>query len=193
MSKGPWKNRNVKRVNGKFVSLKDSAVDGNAGHDGAKPSLKVEPVSPPGVGDGSIPPPLPPLSGPPSGTVGSQPTPAAPTLNMNDEALKVALGKIFCNTTNGLAYWANKVTEPKGIRIEFEKVEPEMGSLWGEFALPVLKLWMPKLQDDPKWALGVVTVMILGGKIKVIKVHLQGVPNAGNTSPSENGSSQNQN
>lgn len=83
--------------------------------------------------------------------------------------MAVALGKTFCSTTDGIARAINGMLKNSSVRIEFEPVSPEEGELWGTFALPVLKEYFPKLQEDPKITLVVMTVMILGGKVKISK------------------------
>lgn len=120
----------------------------------------------------------PPLSGPqplpplpkitePAAPVSAPVTAPAPTLN--DDKLKEGLAKVFISGTDGLAKGVNLVLDyfpDSDFEIEFERVSEGEGALWAEFAFPVLKEYLPNMQNRPVQALTFFTIAILSGKIK---------------------------
>lgn len=102
------------------------------------------------------------------------------------DALKSSLGGAFCSTVQGLANLVNYGLRNSPYRVEFTPVDSAEGEVWAECALPVFKAYFPKLQEDPKVLLVVVTVMILSGKIKIKKVEVHNVGNSNGSSADKN-------
>lgn len=163
MSKGPWK----KRKNSPDVD----------------PGIKLDSPAPILNGDShpsDILPPLPPLSplgsaspnpGPPAG---GAPSPAAPFMDSN----KLGIAKVFVSSTKAVENILNLSFSWSPYSFQLKEVSQEEGELWAEFALPVLKKYFPKFEQQPEWVLAVVTVGILGGKLKIIK-RVTEAPNVG--------------
>lgn len=125
------------------------------------------------------PPPLPPIAPPePVPSVVAPPPPIVPVAApSSDEKLKDGLAKVFCSATKGLANGLNLALKTTDYEILIDDVSEGESVLWAEFALPVLKTWMPNLQAEPMKACAVFTILILSGKIKVKKKEVS--PNVG--------------
>ncbi len=125
---------------------------------------------------GAPPPPLAPLGTPPpqlrpelSGT----PPPMADSGGLSDQKLKEGLASVFQSGTAGLANAVNLVIKGTLYRVEFSPPSDGESALWSEFALPVLKQYMPDLQNSPVKTLVVFTAIILSGKITIVKKQME--------------------
>ena len=172
MSKGPWKKKN--RAPGATQS---------PAPDVPKETPKIEPKAEPSIFEfgskgapSEAPPPLPPMSGP---TIAPNPIPVgggAAGVGSSLQALRPGVSKTFCSVVNALPYWLEKIAP----RYEFsiETMTADEGDLWAEFVLPVVDKWMPKFKDSPEYALVTITLVLIGGKIRV-KKRIEAVPNVG--------------
>lgn len=163
MSKGPWKKRPKGSgiPKGKVVETIDVPTHQN-GH--AAPVGEAAPAV------DTLPPPLPPLSPPDQPPV--RPAGGPVPLSQPDQvALKSGVAKTFISVTKAAPYWANLGAEAANLKVRFEleTVSAEEGELWAEFAWPLIERYMPKFKESPEWALAVITVSILAGKVRIKK------------------------
>lgn len=93
---------------------------------------------------------------------------------LDERAIKSGLGRVFCSTVPGLVHNINAALLSKSqVQLEVVAITEDEGTLWAEFAYPVLKKFAPNIENDPVTACIGVTVAILVGKVRVKRKSLE--------------------
>lgn len=142
---------------------------------------KLEPIAP--AGPPTLPPPMPPLGSRNPEMAPGETRPPGRAAVLDDAKLKDGLAKTFLSVTQGVPRLANYALQNSAYQIEFRPVTPEEGDLWATFALPVLKMYLPNVEQHPVTVLATVTVGILIGKIEIKKKEAPNATDGSETDP----------